>query len=123
MRALATLLFTASTTALHLGPLAARPAPARAELHVGEAAIVSLCCSAALLLSSPAHAAVSMESALAEAADASYPILRAATPASVSKLAGLAAQASPAELSKAIDLVCHAGLEPQTGRPYSLAEP
>ena len=64
-----------------------------------------------------------MESALAEAADASYPILRAATPASVSKLAGLAAQASPAELSKAIDLVCHAGLEPQTSRPYSLAEP
>jgi len=94
--------FFASTAALHLGPFSARPAPARAD--VGEAALVSLCCTAALLLSGPAHAAVSMESALAEAADASYPILRAATPASVSKLAGLARQASPAELAKAIDL-------------------
>ena len=119
MGALALLLFfSASTTALHLGPFAARPAPARAD--VGEAALVSLCCSAALLLSGPAHAAVSMESALAEAADASYPILRAATPASVSKLAGLARQASPTELAKAIDLVCHdAGLEPQTSRPLA----
>ena len=119
MGALALLLFfSASTTALHLGPFAARPAPARAD--VGEATLVSLCCSAALLLSGPAHAAVSMESALAEAADASYPILRAATPASVSKLAGLARQASPTELAKAIDLVCHdAGLEPQTSRPLA----
>ena len=117
MGAFATLLFTASTSALHLGPSAARPAPAPAG--VGEAALVSLCCSAALLLSGPAHAAVSMESALAEAADASYPVLRAATPSSVSKLAGLARQASPAELAKAIDLVCHTGLEPQTSRPQT----
>ena len=102
MEALATLLLTASTTALYLSPFPARPAPARAD--VGEAALVSLCCSAALLLSGPAHAAVSMESALAEAADASYPILRAATPASVSKLADLAGQASPSDLAKAIDL-------------------
>ena len=78
--------------------------PALAQMDVGGPALVSLCCSAVLLLSGPAQAAISMESAIAEVADASYPILRAASPASLSKLAGLAGLASPAELAKAIDL-------------------
>ena len=74
------------------------------RLEDGKAALAALCCSALLLSGVPAAQAGVVEDAIAEAADASYPILKAARPEVVAKLAGLVTQASPAELAKAVDL-------------------
>ena len=86
-------------------PLQLLPPPTtRYPPHDGKAALCALWCSALLLSGGPAAQASVLDDAFAAAADASFPIITAVRPDAVERLAKLAAQASPVELGRAVEL-------------------
>ena len=80
------------------------PPTTRHPSHDGKAALCALWCSALLLSGGPAAQASVLDDAFAAAADASFPIITAVRPDAVDRLAKLAAQASPVELGRAVEL-------------------
>ena len=98
----AALLRVGSTRAAAL-QLHAMPPPTSRLPHDGKAALCALWCSALLLSGGPAQASV-LDDAFTAAADASFPIITAVPPDAMDRLTKIAAQASPAELGKAVEL-------------------
>ena len=76
----------------------------------GKAALCALWCSALLLTGRPAAQASVLDDAFTAAADASFPIITAMRPDAMDRLTKIAAQASPAELGKAVELGIDAAL-------------
>lgn len=72
--------------------------------HDGKAALCALWCSALLLSGGPAAQASELDDAFTAAADASFPIITAVRPDAMDRLTKIAAQASPVELGKAVEL-------------------
>ena len=89
--------------------LHALPPPTSRLPHDG-AALCALWCSALLLSGGPAAQASVLDDAFTAAADASFPIITAMRPDAMDRLTKIAAQASPAELGKAIELGIDAAL-------------
>ena len=76
----------------------------------GKAALCALWCSALLLTGGPAAQASVLDDAFTAAADASFPIITAMRPDAMDRLTKIVAQASPAELGKAVELGIDAAL-------------
>ena len=76
----------------------------------GKAALCALWCSALLLSGGPAAQASVLDDAFTAAADASFPIITAMRPDAMDRLTKIVAQASPAELGKAVELGIDAAL-------------
>ena len=89
--------------------LHALPPPTSRLPHDGKAALCALWCSALLLSGGPAQASV-LDDAFTAAADASFPIITAVRPDAMDRLTKIAAQASPVELGKAVELGIDAAL-------------
>lgn len=94
-------LFGMHAAALQLHAL---PSTTRPPSHDGKAALCALWCSALLLSGGPAAQASVLDDAFAAAADASFPIITAVRPDAIERLSKLAAQASPIELGRAVEL-------------------
>ena len=92
-------LFGMRAAALHALPSTTRP-----PSHDGKAALCALWCSALLLCGGPAAQASVLDDAFAAAADASFPIITAVRPDAIERLSKVAAQASPVELGRAVEL-------------------
>ena len=90
--------------------LHALPPPTSRLPHDGKAALCALWCSALLLSGGPAAQASVLDDAFTAAADASFPIITAMRPDAMDRLTKIAAQASPAELGKAVELGIDAAL-------------
>ena len=84
--------------------LHALPPPTSRLPHDGKAALCALWCSALLLSGGPAALASELDGAFTAAADASFPIITAVRPDAMDRLTKIAAQASPVELGKAVEL-------------------
>lgn len=84
--------------------LHALPPPTSPLPQDGKAALCALWCSALLLSGGPAAQASLLDDAFTAAADASFPIVTAVRPDAMDRLTKIAAQASPVELGKAVEL-------------------